>query len=393
MPKFGIHYIVLKKLRAKLEADDAAEHQELARILNENGFAASLGCIGPDLLFWAPDYDVVERLRDLVKAYDQIMQTVDVLEETVETIEENIEEGVDYVLDELEQIPIIGDAIRIIDEYAGAIEAIKEQFSILGQSLKDEIRAALFIRIIGLDAAGGSDNTTLARSLFHGLFQSTLQAGREEMDWYWFEMLHYRRTGDFVKALIRNAEDSGDEEQMAYAYAYASHYATDVVGHPFVNTISGSPYRINVQRHVVIENFMDQWKWVDEFDGSSIRNSLFSTLGFEDVHDLPENIAKLIADTLEQVYVDVVHPLRYVNARNTAALAEAVGVNPARDGFLRREDIQAAYTFQRLMLEFLGGQEYRTKPEEPFPGADTYLADLTSAGTLDYSACAALSQH
>jgi hypothetical protein len=59
MPKFGIHYIVLKKLREKLEADSAAEHQELARILNENGSqpasAASdpICCSGRRITTWS----------------------------------------------------------------------------------------------------------------------------------------------------------------------------------------------------------------------------------------------------------------------------------------------------------------------------------------------------
>ena len=383
MPKFGIHYIVLSKVLERLSSADDPESQELARIIGNNQFAANLGCIGPDLLFWAPDYGIVEGLRDLVAAYERIMKVYDVLDEVVETIEETVEEGVDAVLDSLEAVPIIGPAIAEIHEYHDAIEAIEAKFRNLGGTLKDEIAAALFVRVLGLDSAAGSDGNTLARSLFHGIFQSTLQAGREEMDWYWFEMLHYRNTGDFARALIRKAEDSGDETQMAYAYAYVTHYATDVVGHPFVNTISGSPYRMNVQRHVVIENFMDQWKWGDHFEGDSIRHTLFAELGFEDVSDLPDNLANLIADALKEVYAPVVHPLRYVNSRNTQALAEAVGVNPIRDGFLSANDVKTAYVFQRHMLEFLGGQRRRLKPEEPFPGADTYLSELMSSGSID----------
>lgn len=383
MPKYGIHYIVLSKALARLSSADDPESQELARIIGNNQFAANLGCIGPDLLFWAPDYGIVEGLRDLVAAYDRIMEVYDVLDEVVETIEETVEEGVDAVLDSLEGVPIIGPVIKEIHEYHDAIEAIQAKFRNLGGSLKDEIAAALFVRVLGLDSAAGSHSNTLARSLFQGIFQSTLQAGREEMDWYWFEMLHYRNTGDFARALIRNAETSGDEAQMAYAYAYVTHVATDVVGHPFVNTISGSPYRMNVQRHVVIENFMDQWKWGDHFEGDSIRNTLFAELGFEDLSDLPDNLANLIADTLKEVYAPVVHPLRYVNVRNTQALAEAVGVNPIRDGFLSAKDIKTAYALQRHMLKFLGGQKRRLKPEEPFPGADTYLSDLMISGSID----------
>jgi hypothetical protein len=391
MPKFGIHYIVLKKLQEKLEADDDAASQELARILRENQFAASLGCIGPDLMFWTPDYTVVEKLRGPVEAYEEIMRAYDALMAPIEAIEKKIEEGIEEVLDELERLPPpigptisnIRVALETIEEYEEAIEAIEQLFTYQLDAFKEEIGQAVFVRILGLDSAAGFEKTTLARSLFQGIFQSCCQAGREEMDWLWFEMLHYRKTGDFAKALIRNAEDSGDEEQMAYAYAWVTHYAADLVGHPLVNTISGSPFRMNVQRHVVIESFMDQWKWIDEFEGSNIRNSLLSELGFADVRELPLSIARLISDTMKEVYgyenEDEVHPLRYVNSRN---LAEAVGVNPRRDGFLSPADIQTAYVFLRKMLAFMGGQKHRPQPTEPFPGADTYLADLMSSGTL-----------
>jgi len=401
MPKFGIHYIVLKKLQEKLEADEAAGSQVLARILRENQFAANLGCIGPDLMFWTPDYAVVENLRGPVEAYDEIMRAYDALMAPIEAIEKKIEDGIEDVLDEMEQLPPpVGDTIRnirgaleTIEEYEEAIEAIEQLFTRQIDAFKEEIGQALFVRILGLDSAAGFEKTTLARSLFQGLFQSCCQSGREEMDWYWFEMLHYRKTGDFAKALIRKAEDSGNEEQMAYAYAWVTHYAADLVGHPLVNTISGSPFRMNVQRHVVIESFMDQWKWIDEFEGKNIRNSLLSELGFVNVRELPLSIARLIADTMKEVYgyenADAVHPLRYVNSRN---LAEAVGVNPLRDGFLNPADIQTAYVFLHKMLGFMGGQKNRPQPVEPFAGADNYLADLMSSGTLGIPAAPSFPQ-
>ncbi|MBK9147139.1 MAG: zinc dependent phospholipase C family protein [Flavobacteriales bacterium] len=381
MPKYGIHHIILEKVRERL-ADGNNDQRDLHRILAQNRVEGNLGCIGPDLLFWAPDYAIVENLKDLVEAYDRVMQLLEPIKEFAEGIEENIEEGVEQVVDAMEGIPIIGPAVAVASDYAEAISAMTEAFEVLGNGLKDEVSQALFLRILGLDSAAGSDNNTLARSLFHGLFQSSQQAGREEMDWYWFEMLHYRKTGDFVKALIRNAEASNDEAQMAYAYGYATHYAADLVGHPFVNTISGSPYRINVQRHVVIENYMDQWKWSGSGAGN-IRNTLFGAFGFGDMPNLPDGIAALIASTIEEVYRDVVHPLRYITDENTLRLAESVGVNSARDGFLSAKDIQTSYTFQKLMLKFLGGQEEQLRPEEPFPGADAYLADLMSGGDLN----------
>jgi hypothetical protein len=381
MPKYGIHFIVLEKVKSRLEGSNDPARQALGRILGEHKLAASVGCIGPDLLFWAPDYALVESLRDLVTTYDTLRRSWETLEEFADAIEDHIEEGVDAVLVALEQIPVLGPVLATVSDYHDAFEAIDSAFGNLAAGFRDEVAQALFVRTLGLDSAGGSESNTLARSLFHGLFQSTQQAGREEMDWYWFEMLHYRRTGAFAKALIRNAEDSGDEEQMAYAYAYATHYAADLVGHPFVNTISGSPYRINVQRHVVIENFMDQWKWGTEFEGTNIRNDLFSRMGFDTQDMLPDGIATLIAETLSEVYGEVAHPLRYV--RDTRQLAEQVGVRSDRDGFLTVKDVHTAFVFQKLMLEFLGGQKDQVRPTEPYPGADGDLADLVNSGGVD----------
>jgi hypothetical protein len=379
MPKHGIHYLVLQKMQAKLEDSSEAGDRDLGQILRDNPFAASLGCIGPDLLFWAPDYAVVQQLRDLVENYDRIRRTWETLDEVIEAILDNVEEGVEAVITALEQIPVVGPAIAVAVDYAEAFDAIASEFDKLVAAFKDELKQALFIRILGLD--GTAEGVTLARSLFHGLFQCSQQAGREEMDWYWFEMLHYRNTGDFVKALIRNAEASGDIQQMAYAYAYVTHYATDFVGHPFVNTISGSPFRMNVQRHVVIENFMDQWSWGREFNGGNIRNELFSAMGFSLHDDLPQGIATLLVETIKEVYGKVAHPLRYVS--ETKPLAESVGVRSDRDGFLTERDMRSAFIFLKLMLEFLGGQEEVIRPTEPFPGADAALADLVAGGGMN----------
>jgi len=383
MPKFGIHSIVLDQIIEKL-SDDApnnTDSETLSRILKSNSFAANLGAIGPDLLFWAPDYAIAEHLDPFVKAYDGINKKIKVIKDFGETIKVNIEEGVDGVIDALRPLPIIGPMVFTIEGYHEAFERISHEIEVLAESIKTEIRLAIFVKILGLDSQG-SDGNTMARSILQGVFQSSQQAGREEMEWYWFEMLHYRNTGDFARKLIELAEKSGDEELMAYAYAYVSHYATDLVGHPYVNTISGAPYRIAVQRHVVIENFMDQWKWINsdgEFN-TNIRNELFEKMGFEDVVDLPDSIAGLIADALFETYKDLIHPLRYIPSN---FLAESKSVNPIRDGFLNANDIKTAYRLQRRMLKILGGQEHFVKPQEP-DGADEILSglDLPSPSAL-----------
>lgn len=369
MPKYGIHYLVLDKTIKKLKDQRStnAEADRLYKILNNNRFEANLGAIGPDMLFWAPDYSIVKSVQDLVNIYNEVDKHLDALKELGETIEEAIEKPLTDFKNALANLPIVGPVINEAFEWHEAFEHIKESYEQVFGGIEDEIKQALFVKIIGLD--GTFKGPTQARSLFQGLFQPALQAGKEETEWYWFDMLHYRNTGDFVKNLVANAEASGNDSLKAYAYGYMTHYATDLVGHPFVNTVSGAPYRISVQRHVVIENFMDQSKWFGE-KGKNIRNSLYDAFGFEDVRELPQNIARLISDTLKETYADVVHPLIY--SRNEVSDA----IDAAEFGFLEPQDIKTAYQFQRNILQFLGGQEDHIRPEEPYEGADADLAQL-----------------
>ena len=57
------------------------------------------------------------------------------------------------------------------------------------------------------------------------------------------------------------ARETNDEELLAYAIGYTSHYAADTVGHPYVNTIVRGPYRFHGQRHKLVENSHDVWAW------------------------------------------------------------------------------------------------------------------------------------
>ena len=51
-------------------------------------------------------------------------------------------------------------------------------------------------------------------------------------------MLRYRYAGSFAGNLLANAVTP---EQKAYAYAYMTHIATDLIGHGYVNQIVGGP--------------------------------------------------------------------------------------------------------------------------------------------------------
>src|SRR2546430_63983 len=73
-------------------------------------------------------------------------------------------------------------------------------------------------------------------------------------DFFWSDMLHYRKTYEFAQRLWTNADTP---QKQAFALGWICHCATDVTGHSFVNSKCGGPYRTHWQRHHLIENHMD----------------------------------------------------------------------------------------------------------------------------------------
>jgi hypothetical protein len=178
-----------------------------------------------------------------------------------------------------------------------------------------------------------------------------LQAGQGENCWYWFDMLHYRRTGDFGRRLVDNAR-AGTPRQRAYAYGYLSHITTDLVGHAYVNQVVGGPFRLQIQRHVTTENWMDTWKFLNYY-GGNINLELFDKLGMEP--SLHPEIGDLLNQTLHQVFNDVDHPRRLPG-----------------DGFLTRAQIDDTYDIFYKILELMKNQAV-ARPEEPFSGVGDIL--------------------
>lgn len=74
-------------------------------------------------------------------------------------------------------------------------------------------------------------------------FSLGLNRGYDEQGFLWSDMLHYRQTGQFGKALWERAneyqEPSDRDKAKAYVLGYLTHMGTDVTGHPFVNSVAG----------------------------------------------------------------------------------------------------------------------------------------------------------
>ena len=93
-------------------------------------------------------------------------------------------------------------------------------------------------------------------------FEPIRQQDKALTEWYWADILHYLVVlGQFAANLVSAAKETENPNLIAYAYGYLTHYATDVVGHPYVNQITGGPWRSLWQRHHLVENFIDAYVW------------------------------------------------------------------------------------------------------------------------------------
>jgi hypothetical protein len=120
--------------------------------------------------------------------------------------------------------------------------------------------------------------------------------------WWWADIAHHRNTADFARALWQQA--AGDDELMAYCLGYFTHMGVDLVGHTYVNLLTGGPYRNHWRRHGFIERILDthlwqQWQGESVFDTTAHERIKFETPTGE---ALPDKLAAFIASCLRQVY-------------------------------------------------------------------------------------------
>ncbi len=342
MPKYGIHHIVMKKCIDHFDSMGQSGDQdarETAQLLADNLPAAMMGAIGPDIFFWGPDYQVAEifsrlytEFSNIKEQYERIIEPIEEIENSVKTEAENVTIG---------NLPpntqrIIRAALNEIDrtngEYGNAVKLAK-------------IYAALGI---GISADLSNLNIMLPR--FFDFFIPDMHYNKLEVEWYWFDMLHYRHTGEFANNLLKAATS---DEEKAFAYGYLSHISTDFTGHAFVNQICGAPYRMNAWRHVTAESFMDTREY-NNYYGESINQTILQRLS------LPETLSDGIRDQLHKAftatYSNGLHPLRLPSEIYT------------------KEQIAQSYDTFYTILELMT-KTYITPPQEPFTGVMDILAD------------------
>lgn len=324
MPAHATHMEILDLVIEKV----ASQNPSLGQVLRDNRDIAYLGSIAPDIYFLAPDINDEQRdiMNYFLDLYDDVIKPVlEFYDDYIKPIEEGIE-------------TLVGP---VDDLLCNAITSLADDGEDMISRLQDAMLAGL--------------STLMAKTInFFELFTPPIQEGLPESDWFWFDMLHYRNTSDYVLNLINKLPGSDQPQSsyevgLSYAMGHLSHIAADVTGHAFVNQIVGGPYRSHNRRHHIMENFMDVWAF-DKYSGNELigaklhrrftQGDTLDSLGTlravgDGILDPPQRLdtlLQLLETTFKDTYSSVPHPTRL------------------EGDFLKKRDINMAYW---LSLAFL----------------------------------------
>jgi hypothetical protein len=295
MPGPIVHLIVQQHLESALRRLDNRPAGDLADLLRQDPCSpyAGFGSMGPDYLFFSTR-EYGDAIGDLVnfifEVYDAIEPFIDFYETTIEPVKQAIEDAITALLP---------------DDLVALINQIGDTGKLISETLITAVGATITAEV----------------DLFYP-FYPKMQQGAKESDWYWFDFLHYRRTGRFCSAMWQLADD---DDLRRYVLGYASHIGTDVVGHPYVNAIVGGPYRTHWHRHKLVENWIDAYARrhysdlqatiaclnlgpEDTYLADNIAGSYYSRLCEFPDKKLPEKLGNMIAKAMELTYHDGVAP-------------------------------------------------------------------------------------
>lgn len=305
MPGPALHHMIADRLKEKISLNEGlgtkmnpADYSALQNLLADPKNLPYLffGCQGPDYLFFntkdmpGPIGEIAElyfEVTDFIEEFKKKLLAVvpqpvlDALEEFDEAVDEVIEDSA--LLSELQQT--FEDINRLLEGFeATLIEMVKKCISDFN----------LF-------------------NLFSHPYRDGVKLPDEK--WWWFDTLHYRKTGKFAKALLDATNGKPNNPLRLYAIGYLTHYCADTVGHPYVNLVSGGPYRSHAQRHKTGENYQDvfNFKNVTGDDWNRSKLHAFYNFNFNGTIDtennepdsftvLPNDLAKLIAESINSVY-------------------------------------------------------------------------------------------
>jgi hypothetical protein len=311
-----------------------------------------LGSIGPDLLFFAPDYDpaVQDLLKRVLQVYDDVVAPLKALyEKAIEPVREQIDRFDEAVFATLDAATC--NSFSSIQQEIDATLA-------LFQRLRDTAILALFT-----DAVNVFDT-----------MRPPIQQGHDETRWFWFDMLHYRRTGTFVKEMWARADTP---EKKAYVLGYCTHLAADATGHAYVNEVVGGPYRSHNQRHHFVENILDVYLY-DVLRGEELTNSkLHLKLPYGTNLDGGPLLAVLQGTANTPAPLQAV--LQMISESMPAAYAGSTIPTRLRRSYLKTQELEFTYWLMAAVLK-MSTTSYVPRPKPP--GAQELESILNSVDTF-----------
>lgn len=260
----------------------------------ENGKYApvyKLGAQGPDfLLFNMNDWEASGTVKTLAQIYFEVEEFI---EEFVQKLKELIPEEVWVLISTLETMEETAvERSALLSEISQCLQAVQNNIDALSKIVENKIEEYILNSV----------------DVFK-LLKDPQQDGTDFPNWWWFDTLHKRRTGRFMKELLTKSAENSMER--AFALGYLTHYSADTVGHAYVNAISGGPYRTHMQRHKLAENHQDVWAYKQyvggEFVESKLAEKQYIIDGNED--ELPADLKKFIMECLHRTYFDGEKPL------------------------------------------------------------------------------------
>lgn len=249
-----------------------------------------LAAQGPDfLLFNMNDWPTGATGKALAQIYIEVEEFI---EEFVQKLKEIIPDGVWVLISTLEAMEETAiERSALLSEISDLLKDVQNNIDALSKIVENKIEEYILKSV----------------DVFE-ILTDPQQEGSAFSDWWWFDTLHKRRTGRFMKELLsRSAENS---MERAFAIGYLTHYTTDTVGHAYVNAIAGGPYRTHMQRHKVAENHQDVWAYQRYIGGEFVQSKLaeeYIVDGNED--ELPADLKKFILGCMQRAYYDGEKPL------------------------------------------------------------------------------------
>lgn len=351
MPQVAGHLLVAERVKGSLGNPP---------YIQNNQEAFNLGAVGPDLALFLfdPGGPVSSVLNFAIRFYTVIRDIQKFIDETAGKVTEPLEDLTDWLTGGLSTS--LGGLITY------SFDAITQCFAITllpGSEVKIEnpfVDAEYPGIPNGPTLVIKSSDLSLALRFFgHPYSQDPPYKSQAphmdyRKDWWWVDLLHYRRTGPLAQRLFQYAQS---DQQRAYAAGYWTHIAADVCGHPYVNTVVGGPFRNHVIRHMVMENIIDTWLW-NKYKGAELLSAgldqYINVNGFVD-------IAAYLNQQLNRIFINPQPGRRQLRPENFS------------DHLPSTEDWERAFETLRIFLE-MSTNSYLAPPIPP-PGSPGELLE------------------